>query len=450
MWQRANHSIVMCSHFLRKRSKALKDVYASMRPFDIAEHFEELSHMNVLLLFRILPKDLAAETFVEMDSELQEALIQGFSDAELAEIVDELYIDDMVGIIEEMPANVVARILKHSSSQTRFLINEILQYPEDSAGSIMTTEFITLRPNMTIGDAIKRIRERGINSETIDICYVTDELRHLIGTVTIRTIILSDESQKIEEVMERNAISVNTTEDQETAAHLFSKYDLTVLPVVDNETRLVGIVTVDDAIDVMEQETSEDIAKMTAITPSEKPYLKESVFQTYKSRIPWLLILMVSATFTGLIINYYQNALTAYVVLTAYIPMLMDTGGNSGSQSAVTIIRGLSLQDLEFGDLPRVLWKELRVATLSGVTVAAVNFIKLLLLDRVGFTVAFIICSTLVLTVLVAKLVGCSLPLLAKRIGFDPAVMASPFITTIVDAISLLIYFGISSTLLPL
>ena len=433
-----------------KKYKTLKEIYSSMRPFDIAEHFENLPQMNVLLLFRILPKDIAADTFVEMESELQEALIQGFSDMELAEIVDELYIDDMVGIIEEMPANVVARILKHSSTQTRFLINEILQYPEDSAGSIMTTEFITLRPNMTVAESIKRIRERGINSETIDICYVTDELRKLIGTVTIRTIIISDESEKIKDVMERNIISVNTTEDQETAVYLFSKYDLTVLPVVDKETRLVGIVTVDDAIDVMEQETSEDIAKMTAITPSIKPYLKETVFETYKSRIPWLLLLMISATFTALIISHYENALKAYVILTAYIPMLMDTGGNSGSQSAVTIIRGISIHDLEFGDLPRIVWKEFRVAILTGFTIAAVNLIKLILLDRVGLTMALIICSTLLLTVLVAKLVGCVLPMIAEKIGFDPTVMASPFITTIVDAISLLIYFGISSILLPI
>lgn len=431
-----------------KKYKTIKDIYSNMEPIDIAQHFESMPNKEILLLFRILPKDLAAETFVEMDSEFQEMLIKGFSDTELSEIVSELYIDDMVDLVEEMPANVVARILKNSSVEARFLINEILQYPHHSAGSIMTTEFISLQPDMTVADAIKRIRERGFDSETIDTCYVVDNMRHLIGCITIRTIILSSDTDIIGDLMERNVISVITTVDQETAAGLFAKYDLTVLPVVDKEARLVGIVTVDDAIDVIQEETTEDIEKMAAITPTEKPYLKESVFNIWKSRIPWLLILMISATFTGIIISNYENALKSYVILTSYIPMLMDTGGNSGSQASVTIIRGLSLNELDFRDLPRIVWKEILVAVMCGVTVAVVNFFKLMVIDAVGLHVAVIVCITLILTVFIAKVVGCILPLVAKKLGFDPAVMASPFITTIVDAISLIIYFKISQQIL--
>jgi len=431
-----------------KKFKTLKDIYSHMEPFDIAQHFDSMPQREVLLLFRILPKDLAAETFVEMDPELQEMLIKGFSDKELSEIVNELYIDDMVDLVEEMPANVVARILKNSSAETRTLINDILKYPEHSAGSIMTTEFISLHPEMTVADAIRRIRERGTDSETIDTCYVVDNKRHLIGYITIRTIILAKDTDIIGDLMDRDVISVSTTVDQETAADMFAKYDLTVLPVVDKEERLVGIVTVDDAIDIIQEETTEDIEKMAAITPSERPYLKESVLNIWKSRIPWLLILMISATFTGIIISSYESALKSYVILTAYIPMLMDTGGNSGSQASVTIIRGLSLHELEFRDLPRIVWKEILVALLCGITVAVVNFAKLMLFDNVGIYVAATVCITLILTVFVAKVVGCSLPLFAKKIGFDPAVMASPFITTIVDAISLFIYFRISRQIL--
>ncbi|MGB3990697.1 MAG: magnesium transporter, partial [Acetivibrionales bacterium] len=325
---------------------------------------------------------------------------------------------------------------------------EILRYPEDSAGSIMTTEFISLRSDMTIADTINKIRRVGLDSETIDTCYVTDNVRHLIGTVSIRTIILSDDSKKVEEVMDRNVISVNTTEDQEEAVNLFLKYDLTVLPVVDNDNRLVGIVTVDDALDVLQEETTEDIEKMAAITPTYKPYLKNSVLEIWKSRTPWLLFLMISATFTGMIITHFEDALKVYVVLTAYIPMLMDTGGNSGSQASVTIIRGLSLNELDFTDIFRVVWKEIRVAVLCGISLALVNFAKLMVIDKVSVQVSAIISITLVMTVFIAKLVGCTLPMLAKKVNFDPAVMASPFITTIVDALSLLVYFGTASWLL--
>lgn len=433
-----------------KKYKELKEAISTTNPYDLAALFEELPEKYVILLFRLLPKDLAAETFVEMDPDNQKTLINTFSDVELKEVIDELYIDDMVYLVEEMPANVVKRILKNSSDDTRKMVNQILNYPQDSAGSIMTTEYVNLRSDMTIADAIKRIRQIGLDSETFDTCYVTDNVKHLIGYITIRTIILSDDNAKIEDLMERNVISVNTFDDQEEVAHMFGKYDLTVIPVVDNDNRLVGIVTVDDAWDVLEKETTEDMELMAAITPTDTPYLKKTTFDIWKSRMPWLLLLMISATFTGFIITRFEDALKAYVILTAYIPMLMDTGGNSGSQSSVTIIRGLSLNELEFGDILKVLWKESKVAVLCGLTLASVNFLKLLLIDRVGFSVALVVNSTLLLTVIVAKMVGSTLPMLAKKIGFDPAVMASPFITTIVDAISLILYFCITNMVLGL
>lgn len=433
-----------------KKYKELKETISTINPYDLAALIEEMPEKNIILLFRLLPKDLAAETFVEMDPDHQKTLIDSFSDVELKEVINELYIDDMVYLIEEMPANVVKRILKNSSEYDRKIINQILNYPQDSAGSIMTTEFVSLRSDMTIADAIKRIRQIGLDSETFDTCYVTDNVNHLIGYITIRTIILSDDSNKIGDLMETNVISVNTHDDQEDVAYLFGKYDLTVIPVVDNDNRLVGIVTVDDAWDVLEKETTEDIELMAAITPSDTPYLKKTILEIWRSRMPWLFLLMISATFTGLIITRFEDALKAYVVLTAYIPMLMDTGGNSGSQSSVTIIRGLSLNELEFSDILRVLWKESRVAILCGLTLASVNFIKLMVFDRVGFSVALVVNLTLLLTVIVAKMVGSTLPMLAKKIGFDPAVMASPFITTIVDAISLILYFAITGMILGL
>ncbi|NLO09155.1 MAG: magnesium transporter [Clostridiales bacterium] len=432
----------------QKKYKALKETISAFNPYDLAILLENFQERSILLLFRLLPKDLAADTFVEMDTERQRALIDSFSDKELREVIDELYIDDMVDIVEEMPANVVKRILKNSTEITRKTINHILNYPQDSAGSIMTTEFVGLRSNMTIVDAINKIRKIGLDSETIDTCYVTDNVNRLIGYITLRTIILSEDSNTIEELMETNVISVNTFEDQEEVANMFGKYDLTVLPVVDNDNRMVGIVTIDDAWDVLEKETTEDIELMAAITPSDAPYLKKTTFDIWKSRMPWLLILMISATFTGMIISRFENALQTYVVLTAYIPMLMDTGGNSGSQSSATIIRGLSLHEVEFIDIFKVLWKESKVAILSGLTLAIVNFVKLMLFDKVGFSIALIVSSTLLITVIIAKMVGSTLPMLAKKIGFDPAVMASPFITTIVDAISLIFYFVITGIVL--
>lgn len=433
-----------------KKYSSLRDVLITMNPADIAGLFLELSPDSLPLLFRLLPKELAADTFVEIDEESQELLILGFSDRELKEVIDELYVDDAVDLVEEMPATVVKRILRQTAPEMRKMINEILKYPEDSAGSIMTTEYVNLRPEMTVAEALKRIRMTGVDKETIYTCYVTGPDRTLTGIVTAKALLLSQNEQKIADIMESHVISVQTMTDQEQVALMFNKYNFLALPVVDQENRLVGIVTVDDAMDVMQEETTEDIEKMAAIVPSDRPYMRTGIWTTFKQRIPWLLILMVSATFTGMIITSFENALAAQVVLTAFIPMLMDTGGNSGSQASVTIIRGLSLNEIHFKDLFRILWKELRVGILCGTVLAAANFIKLLLIDRVSITVAFTVCLTLTVTVILAKLVGCSLPMLAKKIGFDPAVMASPFITTIVDAFSLLIYFQIASLLLGL
>ncbi len=438
-----------------KKYATIRDILSTMNPADIASVFEEMEEERLPLLFRLLPKELAAEAFVEMEPEAQELLIRGFSDSELREVLDELYVDDAVDIVEEMPANVVRRILSQADPQMRKEINEILRYPENSAGSIMTTEYVSLRPNMTVEESILRIRRTGVDKETIYTCYVTKN-RTLIGLVTVKDLLLAqDDETTIEEIMETNVISVNTHTDQEEVARMFSKYDFLALPVVDAESRMVGIVTFDDAMDVMEDEVTEDMEIMGGMTPSDKTYLRSTVFDLFKHRIPWLMLLMVSATFTGLIISGFENALAAQVVLTAFIPMLMDTGGNSGSQSSVTIIRALSLGEVEFSDLPRVIWKEIRTAVLCGVTLAAACFLKIMLVDRlllgnneVTWLVAFVVCVTLALTVLVAKVIGCSLPLLAKKLGFDPAVMASPFITTIVDALSLLVYFGIASALL--
>jgi len=439
----------------RKQFAQLRDLLLPLEAADIASLCEELDD-RVPVMFRLLPKELAAEVFVELDSDEQEILILSFSNTELKEVLDELYLDDTVDIVEEMPANVVKRILQHSDPETRRSINEILKYPEDSAGSIMTTEFVDLKATMTVEDAFKRIRRTGPDKETINVCYIIDDGRHLLGVLSIRTLLLAEEDDVIGDIMERNFISVQTLDDQEVVARALSKYDFLALPVVDKEERLVGIVTVDDAMDVLQEEVTEDIEKMAAMLPSDKPYLKTSTWETFKARIPWLLLLMISATFTGQIISSFESALAAFTVLTAYIPMLMDTGGNCGSQASVTVIRGLSLGEIEFSDIFRVIWKEVRVAVACGAVLAVANFAKLMLLDRLLFhtpitpVVAAVICLTLVFTVFTAKLVGCTLPLLAKKIGFDPAVMASPFITTIVDAISLLIYFRFASLLLGL
>ncbi|MBQ5315343.1 MAG: magnesium transporter [Oscillospiraceae bacterium] len=433
-----------------KKYASLRDILTTINPADIALIFAEIQEEKLPLLFRLLPKELAAEAFVEMDEDMQEHLIRGFSDAELKAVVDELYVDDAVDIVEEMPANVVKRVLKQADPELRKMINEILKYPEDSAGSIMTTEYLSLRPQMTVEEAIKRIRRTCVDKETIYTCYVTDQNRTLIGMLSLKDLLVADDDDIVENIMETNVICVETHTDQEEVAQSLSKYNFMALPVVDKETRLVGIVTFDDAIDVIEEETTEDIEMMAAITPTDKPYLKTSVFEIWKKRIPWLLLLMISATFTTLIISSFESALAAQLVLTSFIPMIMGTGGNSGSQSSVTIIRGLSLDEIEFSDILRVIWKETRVAILCGLTLAVANFFKLILFEGVEVAISLTISLTLLITVLVAKVIGSSLPMLAKKIGFDPAVMASPLITTMVDALSLLVYFTTATALLNL
>ncbi len=439
-----------------KRYATLRDILSTMNPVDIAGVFEDIQNEKTAVLFRLLPKELAAEAFVEMEEDTQQLLIHGFSDTELKEVIDELYVDDAVDIIEEMPANVVKRILRQADPDVRKQINEILKYPEDSAGSIMTTEFVKLRPKMTAEEAIKRIRRTGIDKETIYTCYVSDESSKLIGIVTIKSLLLADDEDIIEEMMETNVISVNTLDDQENVVQVFNKYNFLAVPVVDKENRLVGIVTVDDAIDVMEEEATEDIQKVAAITPTtDKPYDKLSVVEIFKSRIPWLLILMISATFTTMIINAFESSLAASIVLTGFIPMLMGTAGNSGSQSSVTIIRSLSLGEIEFKDIFKVIFKESRVSILCGIILGAANFIKMIVVDQVmlqnnevTIMVALVVSLTVILTVVCSKIVGCMLPMLIKKIGFDPAVVASPFITTILDALCLFIYFQIARGLL--
>ncbi|MCD7754730.1 MAG: magnesium transporter [Firmicutes bacterium] len=439
----------------KKKYAGLREILLVMNPSDIAALFEDLDEPRMPLLFRLLPKELAAETFVEMEPDAQEVLIRSFSDSELKEVVDELYVDDAADLVEEMPANVVKRILQQADPEMRSSINQILRYPENSAGSIMTTEYVTLRPNMTVGEAILRIRRQGVDKETIYTCYVTQD-RTLIGLVTVKDLLLAeDDDILIKDIMLTNLISVTTVTDQEDVARMFSKYNFLALPVVDGENRIVGIVTFDDAMDVMEEEATEDMELISAIVPSEKSYTKSTVLDLFRSRIPWLMLLMVSATFTGLIITAFEDALAAQVALTAFIPMLMDTGGNSGSQSSVTLIRALSLDEVRLSDIGHVIWKELRTALLCGISLAAVCFAKIWLIDRLLMgnesitpMVDAVVCLTLVVTVICAKLVGCLLPMAAKALKLDPAVMAGPFISTIVDAISLVVYFLFAQSLL--
>lgn len=437
-----------------KKFNTLRDILNTMKPFDIAAVFEELQDEKTPILFRILPKEIAAETFVEMDDETQEFLIHGFSDNELKEIVDELFVDDAVDLIEEMPANVVKRILRQADKDMRKQINELLKYPEDSAGSIMTTEFIILRPDMTAEMAIKRIRRTGVDKETIYTCYVTDKNGKLIGITTVKDLLLAEDDALVNDLMEENVISVTTHADQEQVAQMFSNYNFLALPVVDNENRLVGIVTIDDAIDVIQEEATEDIEKMAAVLPSDKPYMKTSVWGIYQKRIPWLLVLMLSATFTSTIISSFDGALTSVIILSSFIPMITGSGGNAGSQASVSVIRALSLGEIEFKSMFSVLWKELRVSFFCGLTLAAANFIKLMIFDLNGhenaLMIALVVSLTLIGTIMMAKIVGASLPLLASKIGFDPAVMANPLISTICDSLSLLIYFSIATAILQI
>ena len=433
-----------------KKWQELKELLTEMNEQDIAELFMELEERDLTLIYRLLPKELAAEVFVNMEPEYQEMLIRAFSDTELREVLDELYVDDAVDLIEEMPASLVKRILRHTDPDTRKSINEILRYPEDSAGSLMTIEYVDLKRSLTVADAFTRIRRTGVDKETIYTCYVTDSKRKLKGYVTVKDLLLADETATIREIMEDNVISVNTHEDKEVVADLFQKYDLVVLPVVDRENRLVGIITVDDAIDVLQEEITEDMELMAGITPTDKPYLKMGVFENFKKRIPWLMLLMVSATFTEKIITHFEGALTACVALTAFIPMLTGTCGNCGNQSSSTIIRGLSLGEIEFRDTLKVVLKEFLIALVSGIALAIVNFAKLMIFDDIGWQVALVVSVTMIAAVVFAKVVGSILPVIAKKIGFDPAVMSSPFISTIVDAVTLLIYFAIASSVLNL
>ncbi len=431
-----------------KQYTRIRQSLSELNVADIAVTLEDLEEKEQLKVFRILPKDIAADVFSYMDVNVQQFIITSLSERDAGDIIDNLMADDAADLLEEMPANIVKRLLASASPDTRRDINSLLRYPEDSAGSLMTVEFVDLKENLTVGQAIERIRKVGVDKETINICYVLDSRRKLVGTVALRYLLLSNPDEIIGDIMHENVIAINTMMDQEEVAHQFKKYDFIAMPVVDNESRLVGIITVDDIVDIMEQEATEDIEMMAAIVPTDKSYMKTGVVETWMKRIPWLLLLMISATFTGSIIGQYENALSAYVVLTAFIPMLMDTAGNAGGQASVTIIRGLSLDEIEFSDIGKVVFKEVRVAVLCGVTLAVANFAKLMLFDKVGLKVALVVCLTLVAVVSIAKVVGCTLPMLAKKMHFDPAVMASPFITTIVDAISLLIYFNIATSLL--
>ena len=431
-----------------KQYTTLRQDLAEMNDADVAAFLEEIDIEDAVKVLRILPKSMAADVFSYLEIENQTTFIQRLSEKDAAGIINNLMADDAADLMEEMPANIVKRLLAGASAEARRDINHLLNYPEDSAGSVMTVEYVDLKEDITVKQAIERIRKIGIDSETINICYVLDSKRTLVGTVALRYLLLMDEDEIIGDIMHENVVSIHTLTDQEEVAHTFQKYDFTAMPVVDNENRMVGIITVDDVVDIIEEEATEDMEKMAAIVPSDKPYMKTNAFEIWKKRMPWLLLLMVSATFTGSIISKFEDSLSACAILVAYIPMLMDTGGNAGSQSSVTVIRGLSLDEVEFKDIFKVIWKEIRVAFMCGTVLALANFAKLMLFDKVGFSVALVVCLTLVIVVLIAKLVGCTLPMLAKKIGFDPAVMASPFITTIVDALSLMVYFNLATSLL--
>ena len=434
-----------------KKYQSLRDVMSTMNAADLAAVFEDLPPEKMPVLFRLCPKDLAADVFAELSPETQQALINGLTDRELKVVVEELCADDAADLVEEMPASVVKRILAQAEPDTRKMINELLKYPEDSAGGVMTTEFMELSPDWTVRRAMQAIRANGIDKETINNCYVTQSDRTLVGVVSLRTLVLEkDEDRRIDDLMDTGVISVTTGTDREQTSQMFEKYGFLSIPVVDGENRLVGIVTIDDAISILQDEASEDFAKMNAIAPTDKPYFKRTLSDLYKSRAPWLLFLLVSSSFSSLVIRKYEDALAVVTVLTAYIPMLTDTGGNAGSQSTSTIIRGMAVGELRPHDLPRILWRECRVALLCGLTLALCNFVKLLVLDRVGLMVAAVVCLTLVVTVVLSQLLGAALPALAEKIGIDPAVMASPLITTIVDTTTLLVYFNIARVLLHL
>ena len=446
-----------------RRYSSLIQQLDEINPIDAAEYLTTLPMERVSFVFRLLKKDTAAEIFAELEYDLQNVIINHLSDKEMGDMIEELATDDAVDLLEEMPASVVKKILRQATPETRAELNRFLSYPENSAGSVMTSEFIDLRKSMTCAQAVERIRRTGLDKETVYVAYVTDEKRILEGVVPLKALLFSKEDQLIEEIMDTSVIYANTMDDQETVANLISHYDLIALPIVDAEKRLVGLVTVDDAMDVIEAEATEDIEIMAAILPTDKPYLKTSVWETWKKRIPWLLLLMVSATFTSTIITHYETAIGAYAILTAFFPMLMDTGGNAGGQTSVTVIRGMSLGEIHLSDIFRVLWKELRVSVLCGITLAAATFLKVYAIDfrfhastvlengtvQNNLLISAIISVTVLCAIVIAKLVGTLLPMGAKRLGFDPAVMASPFITTIVDTVVLMLYFTLASALLP-
>ena len=441
----------------QKDRKTLRQRLEEMNEFDVAEFLSELEDAQMLAVFRLLSKETAAEVFANFDAPDQERIINSITDSELAGIVEELYVDDAVDMMEELPANVVKRVMRTATSETRNLINQYLHYPENSAGSIMTAEFVDLKKYMSVKDAFARIRRIGEDKETIYICFVTSADRKLEGIVTVKDLLLADPETVIEDLMDRNVIYAVTTEDQESVSEKFSDYDLMALPVVDKENRLVGIVTVDDIIDVMEQEATEDIQLMAGMTPSDKPYLRTGITEMWKNRIPWLMFLMLSATFTSMILTSFEDRLAVQTVLIAFIPMLMGTGGNSGAQASTAVIRSLSLGDVEPKDVLKVMWKEWRVALLCGLSLAAVNFVKMLLLDgmllgndSITVSVAATVSVSIVFIVMFAKVVGSFLPIAAEKIGVDPAVMANPLISTLTDAVSLLIYIFVAKLVLKI
>ena len=445
-----------------KKYPAFIRAFNEWNPVDAAEFLAELPSTRLPMVFRLLKKDVAAEIFAELEPEQQSVIIEGMTDREIGIMLDDLFVDDAVDMLEEMPASIVKRIMKNATPETRAEINRFLAYPEDSAGSVMTSEFIDLKAGMTCQAAVDHIRRHGLDKETVYVAYVTDTSRVLTGVVPLKSLLFADPQAKIGDIMNENVIFGYTHDDRETVANMVSHYGILALPIVDREKRLVGIVTVDDALDVLETETTEDIEKMAAILPSDKPYMRTGVWEVFKKRIPWLLLLMVSATFTGAIISHYEAAIGTYAILTVFFPMLMDTGGNAGGQSSVTIIRGLSLGEIELRDVLRVLWKELRVSALCGLALAAAAFLKVMAIDfrfqaytvlengdvQNNLLIAAVICTTVFFAIIVAKTVGTLLPIGAKRIGLDPAVMASPFITTIVDTVVLIIYFSIASAVL--
>ena len=434
--------------FEEKKLTKIKETLKDMNEFDIAELIGELPENLLIQAFRLLPKSTASDVFTNLDEDVQRNLITDLTNKEAVSIIEDLYSDDAADLFEELPADIVSKLLSKVSKETRASINKLLKYPENSAGSLMAIEYIHLKRGLTIKESIDRVREQKEDFVSYDAFYVTDSQRKLLGYVTIKNLLVNEMETLIDDIMEECEHSIPTLMDQEEVANIFQDYNYSTLPVVDSENRLVGVITIDDIIDIIEEEATEDIEKMAAITPTDKPYIKTGVFETWKKRIPWLLLLMISATFTGKIITHFEEALATYVVLTAFIPMLMDTGGNAGSQASVSVIRSLSLDEIEFKDIFKIIWKELRVSLLCGTTLAIANFAKLMLIDRVGIKISLVVCSTLIMTIVVAKLIGSSLPIIAKKAKFDPAVMASPFITTIVDACSLLIYFKIASVLL--